>query len=81
MGNGRREKAGQPGPDKREGEREVEAQVETDGMGQNPSGWIGFVMQAGHGLICTPPPKCRLQFWAHWHHVPADRDMSDGTLS
>lgn len=62
-------------------EREAKAQVETDGMGENPSGWIGFVMQAGHGLICTPPPKCRLQFWARWHHVPADCDMSDGTWS
>lgn len=41
-------------------------------------------MQAGrlaHGLIGTPPPKCRLQFWARWHHVPADCDMSDGTWS
>lgn len=61
----------------REEEREAKAQVETDGMGENPSGWIGFVMQAGHGLICTPPPKCRLQFWARWHHVPA----SDGEIS
>lgn len=65
-----------------EGEREREATgTDAHGMGENPSGWIGFVMQAGHGLIRAPPPKCRLQFWARWHHVPADCDMSDGTWS
>lgn len=79
-------KQGSPGPERqgRGGERVREAEAtgrDADGMGENPSGWIGFVMQAGHGLIRTPPPKCRLQFWARWHHVPADCDMSDGTWS
>lgn len=85
LGNGGQwaEGEGSQGQRGRGGEREAEAEapVEADGMGENPSGWIGFVMQAGHGLIRTPPPKCRLQFWAHWHHVPADCDMSDGTWS
>lgn len=82
LGSGQRREQGSQGP-ARAKEREAEAQVEVeaDGMGENPSGWIGFVMQAGHGLISTPPPKCRLQFWARWHHVPADCDMSDGTWS
>lgn len=57
------EKAGYPRASQlgrgRQREREAEAQVETDGMGENPSGWIGFVMQAGHGhgLIRAPPAQ------------------------
>lgn len=83
MGHGWESRAAQ-GQRGRGGERVREAEAtgrDADGMGENPSGWIGFVMQAGHGLIRTPPPKCRLQFWARWHHVPADCDMSDGTWS
>lgn len=51
MGNERVEEAGAR-------QREAEAPVEADGMGENPSGWIGFVMQGGHGSDTgTPLPS------------------------